>query len=373
MKPQYDLENIGSNFLIEGDFIKADPYSAGHINDTFAATYHHSGTHVRYIFQRINHEVFKDPVQLMENIKRVTEHQKNRLKQERIKDISRFSLTLLDSLEGVPHHRDTEGNFWRIYSFIENAQTFDIISSPQQAYQAARSFGTFQTMLLDLPGERLYETIPEFHNTAQRFQQLEHALAEDKCNRAKDCQKEIRFAEKNHKLVHVLLDMHMRGEISERITHNDTKLNNVLFDNFTGEGICVIDLDTVMPGLTLYDFGDLIRSSTSPSAEDEKDLSKVSVQINIFQALLAGYLETAGAFLNSVEKSNLVFSGKLIAFETFLRFLTDHINGDRYFKIHRTGQNLDRCRTQMKLVESIEQQEETMNHIVEKSILHYDF
>ncbi len=369
MPSKHDIHTIGKNFRINGDFISAEMYGAGHINDTYAATYDQSGTHIRYIHQRINHDVFKKPIQLMDNVNRVTEHQKYKLKQDGVEDTSRRCLTLVNSLEGRAYYQDLEGNIWRTYLFIENAQTYNIISSPKQAYQAAKSFGSFQKMLVDLPGERLYETIPGFHDTPQRFEHLEQALARDKHNRAKDCQKQIEFAFRREELTHVLLNLHARGEIPERTTHNDTKLNNVMIDDTTGEGVCVIDLDTVMPGLALYDFGDLVRASTSPVAEDEKDLSKVILQIEIFQALVQGYLETAGGFLTATEKDYLAFSGKLITFENGLRFLTDHLNGDTYFKTHRIGHNLDRCATQFKLVESIEQQEETMNRLVEKSQL----
>jgi len=215
-------------------------------------------------------------------------------------------------------------------------------------------------MLLDLPGERLHETIPDFHNTPLRFKTLLAAIESDPLNRAQSAAKEIEFALAREAITGILHGLLEDGSLPERITHNDTKLNNVLLDDHTGEGVCVIDLDTVMPGLVHYDFGDMVRTTTCPAAEDEQDLSKVYMQQHMFTALLNGYLETAGEFLTKTEREYLPFSGKLISFEIGIRFLTDHLLGDSYFKIHREGHNLDRCRTQFKLVESIEEQEDVL-------------
>jgi Ser/Thr protein kinase RdoA (MazF antagonist) len=236
------------------------------------------------------------------------------------------------------------------------------VESPQQAFQAARAFGRFQKLLADLPAPRLHDTIPGFHHTPQRFAKLEAAIAADPANRARLAESEIEFA-LNHKAMAGVL---LAAGLPERVTHNDTKLNNVMLDDKTGEGICVIDLDTVMPGLAPYDFGDIVRTSTSPAKEDERDLSKVQMQFPMFEALARGYLETAAEFLTKAERQLLVLSGKLITFEIGIRFLTDYLEGDSYFKVHREGHNLDRCRTQFKLVESIERQEGAMNKLVEK-------
>jgi aminoglycoside phosphotransferase (APT) family kinase protein len=241
------------------------------------------------------------------------------------------------------------------------AKTYDAVESPQQAYQAAKAFGQFQKMLADLPAPRLHDTIPDFHHTPKRFANLKQAILDNKANRLSLAKAEIDFALKRKSICSVLLD----AKLPERVTHNDTKFNNVMLDNATGEGICVIDLDTVMPGLALYDFGDMVRTTTSPAKEDERDLSKVTMQFPMFEALVRGYLSSAGEFLTPAEKKFLAFSGKLITFEIGLRFLTDFLEGDTYFKVHRDGHNLDRCRTQFKLVESIEQQENEMNRLVE--------
>jgi hypothetical protein len=357
----YDLIAVFGNFSIEGDFVSASPYGCGHINDTFAVVVNAAGNQLRYIFQCINQNVFKSPLELMDNIRQVTEHQQ--LKLAGHGDASRRSLALIPSLDGSSHRFDENGNLWRCYAFIEGASTYNVIETPAQAFQAAKAFGQFQKDLVDLPGTRLFETIPDFHNTPKRFESLLNAIEMDHHNRAATVGEEIEFAMARDAMTSHLISLRASGEIPDRITHNDAKLNNVMLDNSTGEAICVIDLDTVMPGLVLYDFGDLVRSSTCPAAEDERDLSKVTMQMHMYEALVNGYLSTAGEFLTLAEKSHLAFSGKLITFETGVRFLTDYLEGDTYFKTHRQGHNLDRCRTQFKLVASIEEQEVAMNKI----------
>jgi len=255
---------------------------------------------------------------------------------------------------------------WRTFVFVEGVETYEAVQSPLQAYQAGRAFGDFQHSLVDLPGERLFETIPDFHHTRKRFTALQQALQKDHYNRAKEAKAEIAFALKHESLVDVILSAMAKGRIPERITHNDTKFNNVMLDVLTGEAMCIVDLDTVMPGCALYDFGDMVRTTTSPTLEDELDLSKVNMQMPMFKELAKGYLSTAGQFLTKAEKSHIAFSGKLITFEIGIRFLTDYLSGDNYFRIHRPAHNLDRCRTQFKLVESIERQEAAMQKYVDK-------
>lgn len=356
---KHDVRSVAANFCIHGEYLEAAPYGSGHINDTYCVAFDQGGTRVRYIFQRINHNIFKNPVALMENIQRVTSHISQKCGGQ--PDMNRRVLTLIPARDGMPYCRDTEGNHWRAYIFIEKARTFDAVESPKQAFEAAKAFGQFQKLLADLPSPRLHDTIPDFHHTPKRFAALEKAIVADSANRAKLCKAEIEFALAHQPICSALLD----ANLPERVTHNDTKFNNVMLDDATGEGICVIDLDTVMPGLALYDFGDMVRTTTSPAKEDEKDLSKVKMQFPMFEALARGYLSTAAEFLTPAEKRFLAFSGKLITFEIGLRFLTDYLSGDVYFKVHREGHNLDRCRTQFKLVESIEQQEEAMNKLVE--------
>lgn len=357
-KCEYNLAAVAREFQILGEFIDATPYGSGHINDTYCAVFRQAGTTIRYLIQRINHNVFKDPVSLMENIQRVTSHLGAQIAGE--PDFSRRCLTLVSARDGRAWYMDTDGNYWRVYLFIEGALTYDAVESTAQAFQAAKAYGRFQKLLVDLPAPRLHDTIQGFHDTPKRFAALETAIASDVVGRAIHAKPEIDFALAHRSITDRLLNL----SLPERVTHNDTKFNNVMLDETTGEGICVIDLDTVMPGLALYDFGDMVRTTTSPAREDEQDLSKVTMQFPMFEALVRGYLSSAGEFLTSEEKRWLAFSGKLITFEIGVRFLTDYLAGDTYFKVHRPHHNLDRCRTQFKLVESIEEQEDRMNQLV---------
>jgi hypothetical protein len=359
MHLKHDVGAVARQFQIYGAFLGAEPYGSGHINDTYRLSFDQGGTRVSYILQRINHNVFKTPVALMENVQRVTAHLGKRCAGQ--SDQSRRVLTLIPTHDGAAYYRDAEGNHWRTYVFVGQSRTFDAVESPAQAFQAAKAFGQFQKLLADLPAPRLHDTVPDFHHTPRRFAALETAIQADSANRAKLARLEIEFAMRHKEMCGVLLD----AKLPERVTHNDAKLNNVMLDDATGEGICVIDLDTVMPGLALYDFGDMVRTTTSPAKEDELDLSKVKMQFPMFEALARGYLNSASEFLTPAEKKFLPFAGRLITFEIGIRFLADYLAGDVYFKVHREGHNLDRCRTQFKLMESIEQQEAAMNKLVE--------
>jgi hypothetical protein len=363
--PPVDLPAVVAAFQLHGQFVEGAPYGSGHINDTFAIAMDQAGRPVRYILQRINDRVFKNVPALMENIQRVTNHMARPVPAAGRAD-SRRALTLVNTREGAAWHRDAAGASWRCYLFIEQARTYDLVESPRQACEAARAFGEFQRSLVDLPGDRLHETIPAFHDTRARFEALRRAVAADRHGRARDVPAEIDFAFARESASDVLLNLLARGDIPERITHNDTKFNNVMLDDATARGICVIDLDTVMPGLALYDFGDMVRSATNAAAEDEREVGKVAMRMDIFEGLLTGYAASAGAFLNAAERAHLTFSGKLITYEIGLRFLTDYLEGDVYFKIKRPGHNLDRCRTQFALVSSIERQESAMQSLAER-------
>lgn len=353
------LHAVAAQFQFRGEAVDFVPYGNGHINDTYLVTCSGAGARTRYILQHINAQVFHSPAAVMQNIERVTAHLAVQFAGER--DRARRALTLIPARDGRNWYEDAQGETWRAYSFIENAHSHETATSAEQAYQAAHAFGRFQQQLASLPLPRLHETIPDFHHTPKRFAALLQAIAADVKGRAKLVQPEIDFALARESITSVLVE----ASLPERITHNDTKFNNVLLDDATGESLCVVDLDTVMPGLVLYDFGDMVRTTTSPAAEDEQDLSKVNLQFPLFEALVRGYLSAAGGFLTETEKKFLAFSGKLITFEVGIRFLADYLAGDIYFKIHREGHNLDRCRTQFKLVESIELQEEKMNRLVE--------
>jgi 6-phosphogluconolactonase/glucosamine-6-phosphate isomerase/deaminase/Ser/Thr protein kinase RdoA (MazF antagonist) len=357
------LRKVAGAFRIGGTYGGGAPYGTGHINDTFAVSFEQDGAQVRYILQRINERVFKNVDAVMDNIGRVTAHAGRRALAAGAPDPTRRALTLVPTRAGGNLHRDESGA-WRCYIFIEGAQTHDIIKHPAMAREAARAFGDFQKLLDDLPGQRLHETIPFFHHTRRRFENLRRAVEEDTAKRASQAAAEIAFAFEREASVDVLLNLQASGVIPERVTHNDTKLNNVMIDDRTGAGICVIDLDTVMPGLALYDFGDMVRSATNSAAEDERDLSLVHSRLDIFDALAEGYLGAARGFLNDAEIAHLAFSGRLITFEIGMRFLTDFLQGDVYFKTKRPNHNLDRARNQFALLRSLEAQKDQMEAAV---------
>jgi hypothetical protein len=363
-----DIKSVAKHFRVCGELVDAIPVAVGHINDTYFLTCDKNGKIVRYTLQRINHAVFKDPPSMMANIVRITEHIHSKMLRIDPGLASR-QLIVVSTDDGMGYYKDPQENFWRVYSFIENAVTYDTLESAELVYEAARMFGWFQRMLIDLPGPALHETIPDFHNTRLRFKVFQDVLKADILNRAKDAKSEIDFLFENVGICDVLLDLVEKGQIPARIAHNDAKINNVMLDEKTNKGVCVIDLDTVMPGLSVNDFGDMIRTATCCAKEDECDLSKVTMNISMFDALVRGFAKETSQFLTSVEREHLAFAGKLITFEQFIRFLTDYLAGDIYYKIYREGHNLDRSRTQMKLVKSIIEQEEAMNELVERVFL----
>ena len=359
----YDLPFIARQFRTRGEPVDLAPIPVGHINDTFIVA---TGSN-RYILQRINQIVFTKPVEVMANAVRITEHIRGKMETATPGSAAR-QLAVVAAKDGDAYYQDAGGNVWRMYNFIENAVTSDSLQSAALAREAARMFGWFQSMLVDLPGPSLYETILGFHNTPRRFERFQEVIKADIANRAKDAKTEIDFVFAHAEICHVLSDLVKRGEIPVRIAHNDAKINNVMFDTSTSKGVCVIDLDTVMPGLSVYDFGDLVRTATCPAAEDERDLSKVAVDTQLYEALAQGFVAGAGSFLTPTERQHLVFGGLLITFEQMIRFLADYLAGDVYYKVHRAGHNHDRTRTQMKLVQSILEQEEHLNRLVERAL-----
>jgi len=358
-----DIETIVKQFQVDGDFLDARPYGTGHLHDTLLVNMIDNQLPVPYIFQRINHFAFRNPSVLMENIVRVTGfiRQKFEAQQMTKDDISRRVLTVILTRDGAAFYRDTKSNYWRAYIFIKGAQTYDKLDSLDQAYQVSYMFGQFLALLQDFPGPPLHETIPGFHNGPKRFRDFQEALASDRHNRAKTAKAEIDFLLAHASMFDVIPALVQKNEIPIRVTHNDPKVNNVMLDDVSGTGVCVIDLDTVMNGVSLFDFGDLARSGLSSAAEDERDLSKVSIEIPRFETILKGFLAGVGESLTQTEQDYLVFSSKLMTLLIGMRFLTDYLQGDVYFKIHRPGQNLDRCRRQFKLVQSILEHEEQMN------------
>ena len=358
------VEKVIARFQIPGTFLECRPYGGGHINDTFVAACSQAGTRVRYLLQRVNEQIFREAENLMDNIRRVTEAAGEKLVAEGVVDPTRRALKLIPAEDGRPFVRDEEGRLWRCYLFVEGARTYDVIQSPRQAFEAAKAFGEFQKLASGLSGPRLHEPIPNFHNPRARFNRLCEVVESDPLGRLREVGAEWEFIRSREADVDRLLNGLASGELPERVTHNDTKLNNVMIDDASGEGICVVDLDTVMPGLALYDFGDLVRTATSPAPEDEPDVSKVFMQMPMFEALVTGYLSAARGFLVEEEIRQLAFSGKLITLEIGIRFLTDYLEGDVYFKTKLPGHNLDRCRTQLALVRSIESQEAAMEALV---------
>ncbi len=362
-----NLRKIAREFDIPGRFLSAEPHGGGHINDTFLSRYETANGERRYIHQRINHHVFKEPWKVMENIERVT-----RYAQQQITaaggDPERETLNLVPARDGKTFIVTPQGDTWRTYHFIDGARTYELPENDRMVYNAAQAFGRFQALLGSLPGERLHETIPNFHHTRKRFEAFQQALKADSANRAAQVKDDIDFILARENDASVVIDLLAAGKIPERATHNDTKLNNVLIDDQSGEGICVIDLDTMMPGSALYDFGDLIRMGAATAAEDEPDLSKVGIELRLFEQLARGYLSAAGSFLTPTECDYLAFAGRLITYEQAIRFLGDYLNGDTYYKTHRPAHNLDRTRTQIKMITEMERQQEAMEAIIRRSL-----
>ncbi len=329
-------------------------YGQGHINDTFVVhTQPEDRCCRRFILQRMSAAAFKHPDELMENIIGVTEYLGREIEKHG-GDRSREAMEVLRPRSGEPFFTDSDGGAWRVYPFVERTVCYQSAESAELFAASGRAFGRFQRLLGGYPAQTLHETIPNFHNTEDRLAKFKAALAADPLGRAKDCGPEIDFVLAREKDCSVALDAIRAGKLPLRVTHNDTKLNNVLMDEETREGICIIDLDTVMPGLVIYDFGDSIRFGANHSAEDERDLSKVNLDVDLFSAYTAAFLEGTGGALTDTEIEYLPWGAKLMTLECGIRFLTDHIDGDHYFHISREGQNLDRCRTQFKLVADME-------------------
>lgn len=356
--------DVSRQFQLEGSPVDAKPYGCGHINDTYCVCCEREGQpQRRYILQRINNHVFQDVPALMENMIAVTAY----LRQEVIKEggnPDRECLNLIPTVDGARYYQDAEGGYWRAFIFIENAITYQTVGKPEHFYYSGCAFGKFQRLLADYPSATLHETIPHFHDTASRYRDFERAVAENASGRADQVTEEITFVRARKADTAVLVDMLAKGELPLRVTHNDTKLNNVMLDDVTGKPVCVIDLDTVMPGLSLYDFGDSIRFGASTAAEDEPDLDKVHFDLGLFEQFTRGFLQECGGMLTDNELRLLPFSAKMMTLECGMRFLADHIAGDTYFKVHREGHNLDRCRTQFQLVTEMEQQMEAMAAVV---------
>lgn len=362
-----ELFQIADHFMAEGEMVDIVPHGSGHINDTYLLICQDGDRSRRFILQRMNHDIFKDPDGLMENEVKVTSFLQNKIR-ENGGDPEREALNVILTKDEKFYYTTEDGTFWRMLRFVENATSFDAVEKPEDFYESAVAFGHFQRLLSDYPAATLHETIPNFHNTVDRMANFKKALVADIVGRAAEVSEEIAFILEREADCHVLCDMLASGEIPLRVTHNDTKLNNIMMDNETGKGICVIDLDTVMPGSALYDFGDSIRFGANTGAEDEKDLSKISCDLNLFALYTKGFIEGCGGSLTETEIRMLPMGAKVITLEQGIRFLTDYLEGDPYYKIHRPEHNLDRCRTQLALVKDMEDKWEQMAAIVEQYI-----
>ena len=342
------------------------PFGAGHINETYGVYMPRDGKdELAYVLQRVNTNVFKKPKEVMENIIGVTEFLRRRIMAAG-GDPDRETLSYIRTKAGENFYEDSEGQPWRCYNFIQDSVCYQAVERPEQFYQSARSFGNFLKQLCDYPADTLHETIPRFHDTESRYRDFEKAVERDVKNRAASCREEIEFLQARQADCGVLMGWLRAGKLPLRVTHNDTKLNNILFDETTGRGLCIIDLDTIMPGLAANDFGDSIRFGASTTAEDEVDLSKVHFDIGLYELYAKGYLETAGTVLTQEEKESLPWGARLITLECGMRFLTDYLQGDTYFKTTHPTHNLERARTQFRLVEEMEQQFARMQSIVEQ-------
>jgi len=346
MKLETNVREIVCRFALEGVIETVETHAGGHINDSFRLTVRRVNGTARYLLQRLNGRVFSDPPQVMENIRRVTAHLAASLEAEGVLDAGRRLLTLVPATDSGSHVTDSQGDCWRLYPFIEETRTLLSVTRPAEAEAGGRAFGQFQRRLADFPRPRLAETIAGFHDTPLRYDALELAVSEDLSGRAGTARAEIEYAFSQRCLAPVLLEAWREGRIPERVVHNDAKISNVLFDRESGEGLCVVDLDTVMPGLSLFDFGDMVRTMTSLAAEDEADPPGAEVSLPLFEALTGGYLSEMGPLLVPDERALLVTSGRLITLEIGVRFLTDYLCGDTYFRTDRPDHNLLRCRSQ---------------------------
>ncbi|MEF2575435.1 MAG: aminoglycoside phosphotransferase family protein, partial [Eisenbergiella sp.] len=347
-------EKVAMQFALEGELKELSVFGNGHINDTLRATCELAdGRTKRYIVQRMNDGIFKNPDELMENVMNVTSFLRKKIIAAG-GDPDRETLNVIPTKDGKNYLTDENGDFWRCYIFIEDATSFDQVEKPEDFYNSAVAFGNFQRLLADYPAATLHETIKNFHNTVSRFADFKKAVEEDVAGRARDVQKEIQFVLDREADCHVICDALAKGELPLRVTHNDTKLNNIMIDNRTGKGLCVIDLDTVMPGSSLYDYGDSIRFGASTGAEDEQNLDLIWCDLELFEIYTKGYVEGCGGSLTETEIRMMPMGAKLMTLECGMRFLADHLQNDIYYKIHRENHNLDRARTQLKLVADME-------------------
>ena len=366
MKNMGDQKLEAANaFAVKGQIKTCTPYGSGHINHTFLLVCEENGEEHSYILQQMNHEVFKDIPGLMNNVREVTAFLRRQIL-ENHGNPDRETLNLIPTKDGNDYYKDSQGNYWRTYLFISDATCYDLVEKPEDFYQSGKAFGRFQCLLADFPAEKLVETIPDFHNTPARFLAFQKAVETDVMQRACQVQEEIRFISSREKEMGLALRMQQEGALPLRVSHNDTKLNNIMIDDATRQALCIIDLDTIMPGFSIFDYGDSIRFGANTAQEDETDLSKVSLSLPILEIYTKGYLEGCEGRLTKTEIKLLPYGAKMMTLECGMRFLTDYLQGDVYFHTSREGHNLDRCRTQLALVADMEKKWTQLEKIVEK-------
>ena len=348
-------------FIEKNDNTEIRPLGAGHINDSYRVK---SGDN-EYVLQRINHQIFKDVDKLQDNIVRVTNHIRAKLEERKVEDIDRKVLSFIPANDGKYYYKDAEGNYWRVMHFINDSKSYDTIN-PELAYRAGLAFGDFQKMLADLPDGPLFETIPNFHNMEFRLEEFREAVEKDEADRVGKVSDLIEEIEARAEEMTKPERLHREGLLPKRTNHCDTKVNNILFDS-NDQVLCVVDLDTVMPGYVLSDFGDFMRTGANTGEEDDTNLDNVSIDLDIFEGYTKGYLENAASFLTDVEIENLAFGAKLLTYMQTVRFLTDYLNGDTYYKTKHKEHNLERTLAQFKLLTSMEENFEKMQQIVSEA------
>ena len=357
--------SIVKNFAVEGEFVSATPHGSGHINETRLVVTKTDSGEREYVLQRINNNVFKNPTALMENYVGVTSYLRDVIEKTG-GDPTRETLNVIKTKNGENFFLSPDGEYWRMLGFVNNSLCYDKVEKPEQFYMSAVAFGNFQYLLRDYPASTLNEIIPNFHNTPDRIRLFEEALEADVCGRAKDVPEEIEFVLSRREFANTLEEAREAGRLPLRVTHNDTKLNNVLFDKTTGKALCIVDLDTIMPGYSVNDFGDSIRFGATTALEDEKELSKVNFDISLYELYVKGFIEGTRGGLTECEMELLPIGAMMMTFECGTRFLTDYLSGDTYFRIHREGHNLDRARNQFKLLRDMEARLDEMRAIVKK-------
>ena len=364
MNDQDRLSSIVSQFVDKKDNVEIKPLGKGHINDSYKVVANGN----QYVLQRINHHIFQNVPELQNNIFRVTRHIREKLEEKGVTDIDRRVLSLVTTLDGALYHKENNGDYWRLMDFIKESKSYDEIN-PQLAYRAGMAFGEFQKMLADLPGDPLFETIPNFHNIEARLETFRQSVKADKVGRLNDVAELVKEIEERAEEMCKPERLHREGKLPKRTNHCDTKVNNILFDN-NDEVLCVVDLDTVMPGYVLSDFGDFIRTGANTGAEDDKNLDNISVDLAIFEGYAKGYLNNAASFLTDLEIDNLAFGAKLLTYMQMVRFFTDYIDGDTYYKIEDPDHNLVRTKAQFKLLQSLEENFDKMQRIVSEAAAH---